>query len=56
MEKNVSATSVDAGAKITDYDRFVGAFALLHAMVFAFGFMNYYLKVEHHRLFPRCRI
>jgi hypothetical protein len=25
--------------------RFVGVFALLHAMVFAFGFMNYKLKV-----------
>jgi hypothetical protein len=24
---------------------FVGVFVLLHAMVFAFGFMNYYLKV-----------
>jgi hypothetical protein len=24
---------------------FVGTFILLHGMVFAFGFMNYYLKV-----------
>jgi hypothetical protein len=35
----------------TNSGRFVGAFALLHAMVFAFGFMNYYLKVRWTRPF-----
>lgn len=32
----------------TDRSRFVGVFMLLHAMVFAFGFMNYDLKVGRH--------
>lgn len=28
-------------------DRFFAVFVISHAMVFAFGFMNYWIKVEH---------
>lgn len=40
--RNTYELSYDVG---TNGSRFVGVFMLLHAMVFAFGFMNYDLKV-----------